>query len=199
MNFFIVLLLIILGSAFTIVFWVKWIGIILTMSHKEKRTFEKLPASVGFSFVSLLAMIIAASAGIGWLFNTFIYQHVINNQAGKAMVSGASDGLLIKDGLNAPLGSFSGVPMFFALAVIFIGIIYFITKYNPERIVAPYVGGELANDDIRGIEFMGPMDIVQNIEVRNYYLSGVFSEMKLALGATVIAIALILVMFGVIV
>ncbi len=63
----------------------------------------------------------------------------------------------------------------------------------------PYVGGELANDDIRGIEFIGPMDKLENIVVHNYYLSGVFGESSLTLWTNLIAGAIILVMFGVVI
>ena len=61
------------------------------------------------------------------------------------------------------------------------------------------MGGELANDDIRGIEFIGPMDKVENVVVHNYYLSSMFSEEKLTLWANLAATAVILVMFGVVI
>lgn len=195
-----VMLLIILGSAFTIVFWVKWIGIILTMSHKEHREAEKLPATVATSLYILLIGVFGSSIFIKELFDTFIAGQLKLLKLANGIITGAMGGLELKENaITAISGSFAGVPLFFAGFVLIAFIFWILQKAKPARIVAPYVGGELANDDIRGIEFTGPMDKVSQIEVHNYYLAGMFDEYKLSIIATVSAIAIIMVMFGVIV
>jgi ech hydrogenase subunit A len=69
-------------------------------------------------------------------------------------------------------------------------------RVKPENVKPPYVGGELANDDIRGIEFTGPMDRVENVVVHNYYFSSLFREKNIMLIMNSMAGAIILIMFG---
>ncbi|NTV91435.1 MAG: NADH-quinone oxidoreductase subunit L, partial [Clostridiales bacterium] len=71
-NLPLVLIFIILGSAFTVFFWSKWIGIILTMSYRTNRKLEKLMLSVKGTLLILSALVLGASIFMIPLFNFFV-------------------------------------------------------------------------------------------------------------------------------
>ena len=73
----IVLICIILGSAFTVVFWAKWIGIILTMSYKAKYKTEKLSFSIKSALTVLVAAVLACSVLLVPLYNNLIKPYII--------------------------------------------------------------------------------------------------------------------------
>lgn len=194
-----VLLFIVIGSAFTVVFWSKWIGIILTMSYKNKIEKEKLSPSIKGSLSILLCGVIFVS-----MFISPIYQYLIKPQvelfklASKINLAGNNIGLsVIDDAKKIEIGGFSSVVFFAIFLLVLATIPLFLGSKKKHRVVPPYTCGALANDDIRGINFYGPMDKVENIVVKNYYLTGIFGEKNLTLWANLIGIAIILVMFGV--
>ncbi len=197
----IVLILLIMGSAFTVFFWAKWIGIILTMSFKPKYYVEKLSFAVKGTLAGLLAIVLAASIFITPLFNGLIAPQLASyGFADASQLSGQAGGIWIGGGGGNPLmGGFATIPFFLILFAVILTIPYFLRMTKPERIKPPYVGGELANDDIRGIEFIGPGDKLESVVVHNYYFSGVLGEKNLTLWTNIIAGAIILVMFGVVI
>jgi ech hydrogenase subunit A len=193
-----VLVLLILGSAFTVVFWSKWIGIILTMSYKTKYYMEKLSFSIRSSLVLLLTGVIAASVGVAQFFNYFVapYLDSLKIDSGAAL-EGNSGGLWLFSS-NGIMGSFSGMPLFLIIVGIMLTIPYLLSITKPESVKPPYLCGE-NTDDLRGIEFMSPGDKVENVVVHNYYLKAAFGEERLTLWTNVAAVALILIMFGVVI
>ena len=192
----VVLLLIILGSAFTVFFWSKWIGIILTMSYKPKYFIEKLTAPVRISLAILLVLVVAASFLITPLFNTLVApQLAAYGLADSGSLIGGNGGLWLGNGV----GGFASVFFFVILLLVILTIPYFLRRTKPERIKPPYLGGELANDDIRGLEFIGPGDKLETVVVTNYYFTRVLGEENLTLWLNLIAGAIILAMFGVVI
>ncbi len=189
----IVLILIILGSAFTVVFWAKWIGIILTMSYKSKYKMEKLSFSVRGSLSFLFLCVLACSLGIAPLFNHLVKPQIIKfNIPGDIFLSG-TDG-----GIWSSIGGFGIIYFFILVFAVLFTVPFFLHKAKAEYIKPPYLCGENTSDP-RGIEFVSPADKVDNVVVHNYYLSGVFGENNLTLWVNLIAGALILIMFGVII
>ena len=53
-------------------------------------------------------------------------------------------------------------------------------------------------DNIIGTEFNSTADKIENVIVRNYYLTGVFGEKNLTLYFNLISLAIISIMFGVV-
>lgn len=196
----VVLVLLILGSAFTVFFWSKWIGIILTMSYKNRYNREKLSASVRFALAILLVIVLAASILVTPLFNSLVApQLALYGPADGSSLIGGSGGLWLGNGGSVFMGGFASITFFIILFIVILTIPYFLRKTKPERIKPPYLGGELANDDIRGIEFIGPGDKVENVIVTNYYFTRVLGEQNLTLWVNLVAGAIILVMFGVVI
>lgn len=191
-----VLVLLILGSAFTVFFWAKWIGIILTMSYKTRYSREKLTAPVRITLAILLVMVLAASILVTPLFNTLVAPQLASyGLPDSGSLVGGHGGLWLGNGV----GGFASVFFFMVLLLVMLTIPYYLRKTKPERIKPPYLGGELANDDIRGIEFIGPGDKLENVVVTNYYFTRVLGEQNLTLWVNLAAGAIILVMFGVVI
>ena len=196
----VVLLLIILGSAFTVFFWSKWIGIILTMSYKTKYFVEKLSASVRIALATLLVIVLAASILITPLFNTLVLPQLASyGLADSSTLVGGNGGIWLGNGSSVFMGGFASIPFFLILLVVILTIPYFLRRTKPERIKPPYFGGELANDDIRGLEFIGPGDKLESVNVTNYYFTKILGEQNLTVWTNLIAGAIILVMFGVVI
>ncbi|MCX7709787.1 MAG: NADH-quinone oxidoreductase subunit L [Clostridia bacterium] len=196
-----VLLCIVLGSAFTVVFWSKWIGIILTMSYKNSYKAEKLDFSVRSALSLLLVGALAASVLIMPLYNIFIAPHINSlNLADKAAgLAGSNGGVWLQGVGNITTGGFAAIPVFLLLFALMLLIPYFMRKTKAERIKPPYLCGENVDNDVRGLQFISPADKVDVVVVRNYYLTGMFGEGNLTLWCNALAGAIILVMFGVVI
>jgi ech hydrogenase subunit A len=196
----IVLVLIILGSAFTVFFWAKWIGIILTMSYKTSLHMEKLRASVRTALTILTLFVLAASILIVPLFNTFVAPQLSLDALGDtSTLTSGNGGIWLGNGNVLHMGGFASIGFFIVLFAIVLTIPIFIRRTRPEKIKPPYMGGENVNDDIRGIEFMGPADKVESVIVHNYYFKNLLGEERLTLVVNLIAGAIILIMFGVVI
>ncbi|HEY3377168.1 MAG TPA: proton-conducting transporter membrane subunit, partial [Armatimonadota bacterium] len=149
-----VLLLLILGSAFTVVFWAKWIGIILTMSYKSKYQLETLRPSMSATLLILVLGVLAASFAIAPLYNVLIAPQLHLAAASESLrMAASSGGLWLSSGSGA--GSISGgvmaIPLFIIIFALVFAVPYCFSRTKPETIKPPYFGGELANNDIRGI------------------------------------------------
>ncbi len=198
-DFPLVLLLLIMGSAFTVVFWAKWIGITLTMSYKKDYYIEKLRPSMSITLAVLIIGVLCATGLITPLFNSLIkpYLDTMGLSPAMSLTSQLGD-LTVSLPLFGPIGGVLVTPLLILVLLLVILVPLFLIQTRPEVIKPPYFGGELANNDVRGIEFIAPGDKVENIVVHNYYMSGIFGEEKLIVWMSVIAGAIILIMFGVV-
>jgi ech hydrogenase subunit A len=195
----IVLICIILGSAFTVVFWAKWIGIILTMSYKIKYKVEKLSFTIKSALVLLVAGVVACSVLLVPLYNNLIKPYITGiNSADKSLLAGKNLGISLQGINSTVIGGFASIVFFIVVFAVMITIPYFLHKTKAETIKPPYLCGENTSDR-RGIEFMSPADKVDSVVVHNYYLTGFFGENNLTLWVNLAAVAIILIMFGVVI
>jgi len=195
-----VLLFIILGSALTVVFWAKWIGIILTMSYKPKYHLEKLTASMKAALVTLITLVMAASIGIVPLYNQFVKPQVIAFKiADKEELIGTGMGIWLHKVNTAVYGGFASILFFIIILALMVTIPIFANKIKPNRLKPPYLCGGNTDDDYKGIEFISPGDKVESVVVRNYYMQSVFGEKKLTFWANIVAGALVIIILGVVI
>lgn len=199
-NIPIVLIMIILGSAFTVVFWSKWIGITLTMSYKKKYEIEKMHFSMRSSLALMFVGVFAASIGIAPLYNNFIAPQLqAFHLADKTLLSSSTVGVAVSGSSNMIMGGFGSVYFFLILLVLIATVPIFLRGTKEESIKPPYLCGENIDNDVRGFEFISPGDKPEHAIVRNYYMTGAFGEKRLTLWVNLTAIAIILVMFGVVI
>ncbi len=195
-----VLLFIILGSALTVVFWSKWIGIILTMSYKPKFTLEKLSFSMKAALSALIAFVMAASIGIAPLYNQFVKPQIISfKMADKGELAGTGLGIWLHKMDAAVYGGFASIMFFAVILVLMVALPIIANRIKPSRLKPPYLCGANADEDLRGLEFISPGDKVENVVVRNYYMQSVFGENKLTFWVNIVAGAVIIIMLGVVI
>jgi ech hydrogenase subunit A len=195
----IVLIFIIIGSALTLVFWAKWIGIILTLSYHEKYKMEKLPFSISISLIILVSAIIITGIDISMIFKICVapfLSEFIKTSAGTVL--NGTNGLWLIGNSGTVVGGFRSLYFFLILFLICLMLPYFYTKSKPQLLKPPYLCG--ANtDDPKGLEFNAPGNTVENVVVHNYYFAGAFGEANLTPWANLIAMAIIFIMFGVVI
>lgn len=177
-----ILVMIALGSAFTVAFWAKWVGIILTFSYKPHYKTEKLSFNTYFSLSLLLATVIGFGMCIVPIFNQFVAPYL------------REYGLEEK----APVSATLIILLFAVVFLLIILMVIFNKTFNDDNIREPYLCGENTGD-IRGIEFVGPQDKKQSVVVHNYYLENTFGEVMLTRIVNGIAISGIIIMFGVVI
>jgi ech hydrogenase subunit A len=196
----VVLAMIVLGAAFTVVFWVKWIGLVLTMSYKPRLYIEKLAKSMSVSLALLLIGVFAVCIGIApmynWLVDPQIKAFHIADQV--RLVGGNDGGIWLIAQSGAIMGGFGALAVFGIVAVILFMMIINIRSTALCEVRTPYLCGENLDADIRGLQFTGPGEKPADVIVRNYYFMGMFGEEKLTLILNLGSLAIILLMFGVV-
>ena len=186
----VVLVLIVIGSAFTLVFWTKFIGKLLSTQQGKEARMEKLAPSVFSSLSILVAGVIAASVSIVPLFNFFVSPQFTKMTG--VRIAGAGGQLGVID--EGVIGSFAYLPVFIVLAAIALSIPFILRKVSPERVRQPYFCGE--NCEIEGnIGFKGEADKDTAATFQNYYLKGAFSEETLSKWLSAAGGILIVVLF----
>jgi len=187
----IVLVLIVLGSALTAVFWIKFTGKLLTSHKTTGFIMEKLPKSI-FSTLSILVTgVLIASVCIVPLFNFFVSPQ-FKNLKGFKIIGGY--GLLeVTDG--GVIGEFAYFAVFVVVAAVVFSIPFLLKRFSPERVRQPYLCGE--NCEIDGVVyFKAEADKNNEAVFNNYYLKDAFSEERLNKGLTVIGILLMIGLFA---
>ena len=195
----IVLILVVLGSAITVLFWTKWMGIILTMSYKPRYFIEPLAASVKTALSIMIVGVFSASIFVVQLFNFFVYPYltILIMRSGTVPIAG-NGGIWLANMNTGLVGGAMLMPLFLVLIALAVLIPYLRKKTKPANIRKPYLCGENTND-MRGINFTGPAEMVDSVVVHNYYFRGALGEGNLTLWMNCIAIAMILIMFGVVI
>jgi NADH:ubiquinone oxidoreductase subunit 5 (chain L)/Multisubunit Na+/H+ antiporter, MnhA subunit len=192
-----VLVFIIIGSALTLVFWAKWIGIMMTASYHEKYKMEKLPFSMMISLLILVTAVVISGVGISTIFKAVVVPFLSGFPTSGGTVLNGANGLWLIGNSGKVVGGFTPVYFFLILLSLFLLMLYFFNR-SKAQLKPPYLCGA-NNDDLRGIEFNAPGNTVENVIVHNYYLAGAFGEASLTTWANFIAGAIILIMFGVVV
>jgi ech hydrogenase subunit A len=185
-----VLAFVILGSAFTLVFWAKWIGRILTVSYHRKFRWERLPVLLHLPKLLLLAAVGTASIGVTPLHNRFVRPAVADQFTARGLLQSGGGGLAT--GLG---DSFPWPVSLVILAVLLLLFWAMVSRLKPEDVRPPYLCGENA-DQKPGTSFYSARDEVEQAESGNYYLEAVFGEGAVRQWANPLALGLLLFMVG---
>ncbi|ORX23680.1 NADH:ubiquinone oxidoreductase [Thermoanaerobacterium sp. PSU-2] len=172
-----VALLLILGSAITVMYYTRWIGNILSEGHNSKFFVEKQPSTIKFALYSLVTIAIVLSLAVTQLFNAIVKPEI--NMLKMSISIKAASGYL-----ESNLGGFSIYPVFFAIGLAV--ILAFLTIRNSRDIVEtkPYEAGLNYDDSNNGYD------------VKNYYLPSIINEEKMTKYMNYISFILILAVFG---
>lgn len=184
-----VLPFVVLGSAFTLVFWAKWVGRILTVSYHRRFRWERLPLLIRAPKLGLLLFVVTGSVGVAPVYDRLVRPVVVDQFAVRGVVRTGGGGLL------TPIGDFLPWPIFLVIVAVLLLLLAMISRLGPEDARPPYLCGENA-DQKPGISFYSARDEVEHSETGNYYLEGVFGEGAIRQWANPLALALLLVMAG---
>ncbi|BCS81467.1 NADH-quinone oxidoreductase subunit 5 family protein [Anaerocellum diazotrophicum] len=180
---------IILGSAFTVVFWTKFIGKILS-DGKDKNKIEKFEFVKHIPLMAISILVVLVSIFLIQFTNTFVVPFFKSSFARYSGVSSSNiKELYVKDFFGFNPVVFFGV---LVAAVVLGALIY--RWFKPKRYVPVYMSCE--NSDNFG--FRGEKDKVVPFEFKNYYFETLTNEKTVTLVVNVLSIALIAIMFGVI-
>lgn len=193
-NVPLVMMLLVLGSAFTVAFWVKWLGAVTTVYKTEKPKIEDIPVSIKIALGTIALLIPVLTAIMPQVDDYLVVPAVEQLLNIIPTVVGYEGGLWIFSS-NGLSGGFGGILLLLGLLVVAI-IIYLINNVvNKPRIIAPYACGTLVDE--KGRDFCGPQDKLEHVKLHNFYLTGIFGEKKLTPVVNVISVIFILIMFGV--
>lgn len=192
------LFLLILGSAITIVFWLRWAGILLSTSTRpEKRVLEPLSSFIKLPLVSLAAMAIILNIVVIQMYTLLIapvataYYSKTTPVAAFFSNAGGTYGSLMNN-----FGSFTLYPLFGTILVIILVSIYAVRKANSGHVVtAPYMCGEIGDNEEDCPRFRAIGDKWVEYKHSHYYMNNVFGEEVLTKGSNIIAIIALLAMF----
>lgn len=181
----VIMVLLVLGSAFTTMFWLKWLGTILSNNAGEIKAKTKKSFSTYFPLTVLSISIIAASIFIAPIFNNFVSPQV--NE-----LLGSNNLLSINSGrISSELGSFNDATIFLVLiATVFI---YFMVR---KFILSPhikkvYLCGENSAIAGAGARFRSGNGTSVKPQVSNFYLYGIIDEKKIVSLGYIVTILII--------
>ncbi|ABP67127.2 NADH dehydrogenase (quinone) [Caldicellulosiruptor saccharolyticus DSM 8903] len=180
---------IILGSAFTVVFWTKFIGKILS-DGKDTKRIEVFEGLRHLSLIAISILVVLVSVFMIQFTNAFVVPFFKSSFARYSGVSSRElKDLYIKD--------FFGFNPFVFFGILALGIIIGVLLYkllSPKRYVKVYMSCE--NDD--NFSFRAEKDKPVEFEFKNYYFDTLVKESNVTLISNIISVALIAIMFGVI-
>jgi ech hydrogenase subunit A len=188
----IVAIMLVMGSVLTVVFWLRWTGIMLTgaCDTGEKIIIEKQHPIIRLSLFALVAGSLVLSVFMAPLFNKLIIPFI---EAYYPDYSMEPDSLAIFHGF---IGNFSVVAGVF-VCLILIGLAFYqVLKRKHFRTVPVYLCGE--SSVCGSYDFCSIQDQWLPCRSSLYYLTSSLGEGKLSKPVDIVGIALLAVMIGVI-
>ncbi|MDI6871754.1 MAG: proton-conducting transporter membrane subunit [Bacillota bacterium] len=184
-----VLAFVVFGSAFTLVFWSKWIGRILTVSYHRKFRWERLPVLLRLPKLLLLLAVFSGSIGVAPLYNRLVRPVIVDQFDARGFVRTGGGGL------TTGFGDFLPWPIFLVILGVLLLLLVMVGRLEPEDARPPYLCGENA-DQKPGTSFHTARDEVEIAETGNFYLESVFGEGMVRQWADPLALAILLLMVG---
>jgi ech hydrogenase subunit A len=184
-----VMVLIAAGSAFTVVFWTKWMGRLVSRPPStEALPQEQMSPLFGVPLVGLALGAVILTALVVPIMDLLIEPAVALMYAGKGLDGFGGE-------LASNVGSFPVWPLLIVMAALLI-VAYFASQGRPQQVQSAYLCGEnLA--ELSSAEFRGAVDQAQAVRLRSYYFEGWLGESKVTRLANPIALALLVALLGV--
>ncbi|WP_026486858.1 NADH-quinone oxidoreductase subunit 5 family protein [Caldanaerobius polysaccharolyticus] len=181
-------LLIAMGSALTVMYYTRWIGILIVDTACQDRVQRERVAPAIMAPISALALgAVLVSLLVTQVFNAMVAPEVISYY--KSLGIKASHGIL-----SMSIGAFTLFPVFLAMAVALVLGLVFLRRTQVNA--TPYMCGETLKD-YKDIKVNDRLEKVDDVIVKNYYFAHIVSERKWAVWINIVAVVLILMLFGV--
>lgn len=152
---------IVFGSAATLFFWIKWMGVLLVVN----KTHANVEKNIGWGKWAALYALSGLTFGTCMLFplvSKFLIEPYVKTQYHLAQFSAMSEGNIII--------------MVIMLALVSLFPLSFLNYGRNVKVSDPYLGG--ANTE-GGTQFIGSLGSVHDMTTQNYYLADLLSESKM--------------------
>ena len=180
-----VVVLLSLGSAFSVVYWGRWAGALMSSPRPE----SPLPEDQDL-LISLPLKLLAGAAVVLSLFTPVIYSHVV-----APMVASAPPFTLSYGVLSTKIGAFSVYPLYVLLLA---GVLFawrMTKRAKGAKPAMPYMCAAHTGAP-EDMTFTGPMNQTVTVKASNYYLEKIFGEERLTPVLNIAALVVICLMLG---
>ena len=175
-----VILMIVLGSALTVMYWARWAGTLMSDPFAGRFRPEKQPLLTWLALGPLCAGAGLLSVAAPWFYRRLITPLLADGLHTATYTT--IDGVL-----ENAWGSFAVLPLSLVALLGFGVAVLALKKAFGARIVPAYMSGIQAGEPAM---FVGPMNRLVKAQARNYYLDAIFGEDKLTrwinLGAAIL-------------
>ncbi|MEW5722978.1 MAG: proton-conducting transporter membrane subunit [Thermodesulfobacteriota bacterium] len=184
----IILILLVAGSALTVVFWVKWMGRIQTVSYHPEEKREELAAPARLVLLSL-AVIIMIAGVTALLIQTYIFEPLVTSVFAGRLAPEAAARALVQ--LKA-VGNLTVWPILLILGLAFVA--WRLTGYavSWRHVRLPFLCGENVEQEGLFYSFYSLKDQPETAWAASLYMTGVFDEGRITPWANLLAGLLVL-------
>ncbi len=181
-----VIVLVVAGSAMTVMYWARWAGLLMSEPVVIPYRFEHMPFYTWMVLLSLSAGAAGLSAAAPWL-----YEIILMAANGGRVFS--ADFMVHGGVMESAVGRFAVFPLcLLVLAGCIVAVLAFRHASRGRR-VSPYLCGE---QTVAPTVFNGPMDQPVKAGAKNYYLTSIFGEKNLTVWLNTIAVVLLVLFLG---
>ncbi|THB70386.1 MAG: NADH-quinone oxidoreductase subunit L [Desulfovibrio sp.] len=175
MSYPMVLLLLVLGSALTVVYWTRWAGGLLGSSGADRPPTEPQAFLMRSPLVLMTLMAVALGLAAPWLYTWLEFPVVRDYNA----LPHGEGGWVLMGG--------HGLAMVYPLyGLAALGLLCFLGRNRVRS--TPYLSGvQTEEPDV----YIGPANESVRVEYANYYLAGLFGEQRLTLWLNMLAVGLL--------
>jgi len=198
-----VLVLMIAGAAFTVVFWAKWIGRIQTVSYHPKYVMETAPRSMIVTMGVLAAMVVVGGVCAVPIMNGFVgplaMEAVHPNMYEVSTANWTPRAVPPSEGWARFAQTDAHVmwPLFvFPAAALLLGAVTYF-RFKPEQVRLPFLCGENVENAKPRYSFHGLADQPTIANATSLYHNDVFSEGRVTFWSNLLAAMVLLAMFGI--
>lgn len=177
------------GSAVTMLFWGRWLGLLMTsVRPSEAGLAEEQPSLIRLPLLFLAVSAVAVSFAAPFVYSSMIMP-VLERFYSEDLYT------VFLGMISNNVGMFALYPVFVVLAL---GVIYAVRASTAKRVtyVTPYVCGLQDPDAPRRLGFKGPLGIWAEFKASNYYLESLIGETRISSWINLIAIGILIILLA---
>lgn len=195
-------ILFVLASAVTIVFWAKWLGRMLQVLPRLGRKWESLSLSYAVPLWLLLIGVFVVGMGVAPLYSALIDPAASNVISGGQVVSSGWSILVpqtsaVAAGHVPALGYYPVWPLYIVFGVALV-LPFLFVALKPQELKPVYMCGEQVGD-VSTDEWIAAGEQRAKVQIGGYYFQNVLGEAVLNPWVNTVAIALLVLLFGLVV
>jgi len=188
-----VVLMLAIGSALTMVFWGRWLGLLVTSVAPESAPRAEAQSSlIRFPLLFLAVASVAISFLAPGLYSSMVLPVLERFYSADLYI--AARGVIFNN-----IGMFALYPIF---VVMTLGVLYAFRASSAKRLikrgsyVTPYVCGLQDPTDSRKLGFKGPLGVWAEFKTTNYYMENLIGEARITGWINLVAIGILIILLA---